>query len=370
MISRRRALSGLASAVALGASAAGRPAAAELPRGQWTRIHEQSERDEVRFRRQVHGGAAFDSRRGRIVLFGSDEHGEDWTNAPLYFDVAQRRWTRPYPDDDPATYGVDRFGNAAAGANRDHPWAMHTYGTVTYHEADDAIVISIYPEHMQPGRFTNALAQVWPSVRRHPTWALDLATDAWRPLAVPPVHFFPYATAYDSERRIVMGYKADGVFELRPRPIGWTKVAEPGLLGYHNAAVFDSRRRALVVFGSHQGANDIVVYDPATKRHDRMPTPGLRPPKAQYRPMAFHSGIGQTVLVFDSKADGDPALSGPGWSETWLYDLGRDAWTQHAARLPFRVGMNYNMVYAARDDLLLLVADQPGRPTSVWALPL
>ena len=37
---------------------------------------------------------------------------------------------------------------------------------------------------------------------------------------------------------------------------------------------------------------------------------------------------------------------------------------------PFRVGMNYNMVYAARDDLLLLVANQPDRPTSVWALPL
>jgi hypothetical protein len=160
------------------------------------------------------------------------------------------------------------------------------------------------------------------------------------------------------------------VFELRPRPIGWTKVAGPGLLGYHNTAVFDSRHRALVVFGSHQGSNDIVIYEPATRRHDRMPTLGLRPPKAQYRPMAFHAGIGQTVFLFDSTPEGDAALSGKGWSETWLYDLGRDAWTQHSARIPFRVGMNYNMVYAAREDLLLLVANQPDRPTSVWALPL
>jgi hypothetical protein len=368
MISRRRAVSGLASAFVVGAARAGNAVAAELPRGRWTRIHEQSASDEVRFKRQVHGGAAFDSRRGRIVLFGSDEHGQDWTNAPLFFDVAKRRWTRPYPDDDPATYGVDRFGNAVAGPNGDHPWAMHTYGTVTYHEADDAIVVSIYPEHMKPGRFTDALAHVWPNVRRHPTWTLDLSTDTWRPLAVPPVHFFPYATAYDPERRIVMGYQGDGVFELRPRPIGWTKVAGPGLLGYHNSAVFDTKHRALVVFGSNRGSNDIVVYEPATKRHQAMPTPGPRPPKAQYRPMAFHAGIGQTVLLFDSKGEGDPALGGPGWSETWLYDLGRDAWTQHGTRLPFRVGMNYNMVYAAGDGLLLLVANEPDRPTSVWAL--
>jgi hypothetical protein len=370
VIGRRRAVSGMAAVLAVGVSRAGGAMAAGVPRGEWTRIHEQSDRDEVRFRRQVHGGAAFDPRRGRIALFGSDEHGQDWTNAPLFFDVAKRRWTRPYPDDDPATYGVDRFGNAVAGPDGDHPWAMHTYGTVTCHEADDTIVVSIDPEHMKPGRFTDALAAVWPRVKRHPTWVLDLATERWRPLASPPVHFFPYATAYDPERRLVMGYKSDGVFELRPRPIGWTKVAGPGLLGYHNSAVFDSRHHALVAFGSNQGSNDIVVYEPAGRRHRKMPTPGRRPPKAQFRPMAFHAGLGQTVLLFDSKTDGEAALSGPGWAETWSYDLGRDAWTQHGARMPFRVGMNYNMVYAARDNLLLLVANEPGRPTSVWALSL
>ena len=60
---------------------------------------------------------------------------------------------------------------------------------------------------------------------------LDLASQAWKPLSVPAVHFFPYATAYDSDRRLIVGYCADGVYELRPRPIGWTQVAAPGLLG-------------------------------------------------------------------------------------------------------------------------------------------
>jgi hypothetical protein len=372
MIGRRRTVRGLAATALVAPAIVARSAFAglELPRGRWQRIHEQSAGDTVTFRRQLHGGATFDTRRRRIVLFGSDEHGEDWTNSPLFFDVAARRWSRLYPDDDPSTYRVDRFGLPVAGAQGDHPWAMHTFGTVTYHEAEDAVFVSIYPEHMQPGRFTNALAGLWPKVQRHPTWSLDLGNGTWKPLSVPPVHFFPYATAYDSDRRLIMGYRADGVYELRPRPIGWTRVAEPGWLGYHNSAVYDRTQRALVVFGSHDNANDIVVYESASKRHRKMPTPGPRPPKAQFRPMAFHAGLGQTVLVFDSPAS-EPALPGPGWAETWLYDLGRDAWTRLGqARLPFRTGMNYNMVYDPAEALLLLILGDATMPTSVWALRL
>jgi hypothetical protein len=372
MMDRRAALASLAGTAVLAPALAfaGAFEGEGLRRGEWTRIHEQADGHAVTFRRQLHGGAAFDTKRGRIVLFGSDEHGEDWTNSPFFFDVAALRWNRLYPDDDPATYRVDRFGLPVAGAEGNHPWAMHTFGTVTYHAANDQIVISIYPEHMRPGQFTNALAHVWPQVKRHPTWVLDLATEAWKPLVGPAVHFFPYATAYDPERRAVIGYKEEGVFELRPQPMGWTKLAGPGLLGYANSAVFDTRYHALVAFGGHTHTDDIVIYEPATKRHQKMPTPGARPPKAQSRPMAFHERLGQTAMIFDSRTDGDPALPGPGYAETWLYDLGRDAWTKLSTRLPFRVGMNYNLVYDPQRALLLLVAGGPDLRTSVWALLL
>jgi hypothetical protein len=373
MIGRRRVMGGLAgTAVAAPAliSAAHTFDAMTLPRGRWQCLHEQQPGDAVRFRRQLHGGATFDTRRRRIVLFGSDEHGEDWTNSPLFFDVATLRWSRLYPDDDPSSYRVDRFGLPVAGPNGDHPWAMHTYGAVTYHAAEDAVYVSIYPEHMQPGRFTDALASIWPKVQRHPTWVLGLDRGEWKPLSMPAVHFFPYATAYDVHRRLIVGYRADGVFELRPRPIGWTRVAAPGLLGYHNNAVYDSKHGALVVFGSHEGANDVVVYEPGSRRHRRMPTPGLRPPKAQFRPMAFHEALGETVVMFDSPAP-QPALPGPGTAETWLYDLGRDAWTRvEEATLPFRVGMNYNMVYDPSAAVLLLVVGDAAMPTAVWGLRL
>src|SRR5262245_8319083 len=67
-----------------------------LPAGRWVEIHRQQPTDAVRFHRQWHGGSAFDTRRGRIVLFGSDTHGHDWTNSPLFFDVASLKWTRAY----------------------------------------------------------------------------------------------------------------------------------------------------------------------------------------------------------------------------------------------------------------------------------
>jgi hypothetical protein len=346
------------------------PGLRELPLHRWTIIHEQSSRDEVQFKRQAHGGGAFDSRRGRIVLFGSDTHGEDWTNTPLFFDLSTLTWSRLHENDDPSTYRVDLFGVPVAGPQGDRPWAMHTFGAVVYHERLDSLIVSSLPEHLQPGRFTDAMTHVWPKIRRHPTWILDLSRGRWRQMAGPAEHFFPYATAYDSERGVVIGYKASGVFELSGQLPSWRKVAGPGLLGYHNNAVFDARHKALVVFGSNENSNDIVVYDPASGSHRRMPTPGLRPPKSQHRPMAFHREIGQTVVLFD-RTEAAAGAGAAQWAETWLYDLERDAWTEiAAARLPFHLGMNYNLVYDSLHNLLLLVAAPPDRQTSVWALRL
>jgi hypothetical protein len=132
------------------------------------------------FHRQAHGGSAFDSKRGRIVLFGSDTHGLDWSNSPLYFDIASFAWTRAYPDDDPSTYRVSHDGIPIAGTRPPHPWAMHTFAAVSYDALNDRPVVSSYPQHLERGRFTDALAHVWPQIRRHPTWLFDLESQRWR----------------------------------------------------------------------------------------------------------------------------------------------------------------------------------------------
>jgi hypothetical protein len=348
------------------------PTLMDLPRGRWVKIHQQQSNDAVKFIRQKHGGSAFDTRRGRIVLFGSDTHAkDDWTNSPLFFDLRRLEWQRLYADDDPATYSVTTGGLAVAGRNGTRPWAMHTFGAVTYDPATDSIVVASYPAHMVPGRFTNALENLWPKVTRHPTWVLHLTSGEWEPLAAEPVHFFPYATAYDKDRGLVMGYRGNGVYELSPATGRWRQVTRRGLLGWGNNAAYDSRNRALVVFGSHDGRNDVVVYEPATGRHRIMPTPGPRPLGRAYVPMAYHTGTGKIVAVIDRALEDGTRERRRMRAETWLYDLTGDAWARlEEADLPFGVGMNYNLEFDPAHRLLLLVADPPDEPVAVWALRL
>jgi hypothetical protein len=349
-----------------GASAQSRHSVfASLPPGQWVQIHVQQPSDSVVFTRQVHGGSALDRKRGRLVLFGSDTHGENWTNSPLFFDLDSLTWSRLYPDDDPATYRVNGDGIPVAGVNGDHPWAMHTFGAVVYREAHDDIIVASYPQHLMPGRFTDAMGHVWPSIRRHPTWRLDLATGRWQPLAGEAQHFFPYTAAYDTHRNLVYGYKLQGIYFLGGNPPVWRKALGPGLIGYSNNMVYDARHRVFVIFGSYGGSNDVVIYDPHRQLHRKMPTAGRRPLPSENKPMAYHERLGRTIVIVDEGAGTERRAL------TWAYDYSSDSWSRiDEAILPFPVGMNYNMVYDAQSSALIIVANPADQPTAVWALRL
>ncbi len=342
-----------------------------LPAEMWIKIHEQHRSDNVYFKRQAHGGSAFDTRRGKLILFGSDTHGKDWSNTPYIFDPEKLSWSRLYPNDDPGTYHVNAEGVPVAGVDGNHPWAMHTFGAVTYHQANDELVVSSYPAHMRPGRFSNVFIDLWPQIKQHKTWILALSNHRWRVLEKDAVHFFPYATTYDTERSVVIGYKKSGIYELAGQPPAWKQTVKGGLLGYSNNVVYDSWCKALIAFGSNEKSNDVVVYRPATKQHLIMPTPGIRPPKDRHNPMAFHPQLGKTVVLVDNELQNENLKDRlvPGRSETWLYDLKTDNWTRvTSAEIPFTLGMNYNMEYDSVHDVLLLVTNAPETSTSVWAL--
>lgn len=358
----------LVPAATLGAQPRLCPDIARLKPNRWHKLHEQQPGDAVRFQRQEHGGACFDTRRGRIVLFGSNTHGRDWTNSPLLFDPVERVWRRVYPDDDPKTYAVNAEGLPVAGPDGDHPWAMHTFGSVIYDPERDEMVVCCYDPHMAPGRFTNALKDLWPQVKRHPTWTFSFETQRWKPLPCPAEHFFPYCVAYDGDRRVIIGYRPGGVFELGGEPRAWKKVAPKGFFGWHTNAAYDAKSKALVVFGSNENSNDVAAFWPATGEHRKMPTPGERPPKDQHCPMCFEPQAGRVVVIVDRRLDeAGKKLQ----AETWLYDLAADAWTHlPSATLPFGCGMNYNLVYDPGHKACLLVTGGYGQPTAVWALRL
>jgi len=363
---------GLAASCASAAEPARNPVLVKLKPGKWTRIHEQKPGDKVRFYRQAHGGSCFDTKRGRLILFGSNTHGRDWKNSPFFFDPVTLEWTRAYPDDPKKTYAVSDQGLPVAGKQGDHPWATHTFGCVEYDPARDEMVVACAPWHMVPGRFTNALKHVWGKVKKHPTWTYTLADGKWVPLACKPVHFFPYCAAFDTDRNVVIGHSPGGVFELGGEPRRWKRIVRGGKFGWHTNAVYDSTHKAVIVFGSNRNANDVVVYRTETKEYKMMPTPGTRPPKDQHNPMAFHPKLGRVVVLVDRTLDRKGRRITKARTETWLYDLGKDAWTSvESATLPFACGMNYNMEYDPGHDVLLLVTGGYGsRATAVWALKL
>lgn len=337
----------------------------ELPPNRWVKLHEQSESDAVVFHRQAHGGSCFDEKRGRLILFGSDTHGRDWTNSPLVFDLKTRRWSRDYPNDERASYAVADDGAPVAGVEGNHPWAMHTFGTVLYDPARDEMVVACAPKHMVPGRFTDSVQELWPKIQRFPTWTYGLEANRWRPLPCKAVDFFPHSAAFDTDRNVVLGYRGDGIYELSGEPRSWKRLTRRVFLGgWHSNCVYDSQYRALVVFGTNTNSNDVEVFYPATGQHRIMPAAGDRPPKDQHNPMAYHPSTAKTVVLVDRQLSEEQSVT-----ETWLYDLGDDAWSQiRSARLPFACGMNYNLEYDPQRQWLLLVTGGYRQATTVWAL--
>ncbi len=342
----------------------------KLKPNTWIKLHEQKKGEGVTFKRQAHGGSCFDSKRGQLILFGSNTHSRDWKNSPFMYDSFKNEWSQVYPDDKPSTYKVNEQGLPVAGEKGDHPWATHTFGAVVYDAKRDEMVVACYPGHMRPDKWGKAVKHLWPNVKQHPTWVFKLETRTWEALPCKAVHFFPNSAGYDSDRGVVIGHQPAGIWELSGEPRAWTSTVKKRLLnGWgHDNCSFDAKHKKLIIFGINTNANDIVVYDPASKDLKKMPTTGPRPPADQHNPMAFDPEAGQTVILVDRTIKKDKADKDT--TETWCYDLGKDAWTQiKTATLPFPCAMNFNMEYDTNHKVLLLVAGYKGS-TTVWGLKI
>ncbi len=337
---------------------------ASLPLNRWIKVHEQKP-GELVFRRQPHGGSCFDVKRGRLILFGSDSHGKDFSNCPRFFDTATLQWSRAYPDDPLESYRVTAEGLAVAGAKQDHPWAMHTFGCVVYDPGRDEVIVPIFDDHLVPGRFTNAFKDLWPKIKRKPTWVYRPGTGVWEALPGDGVSCFPYCAAFDTDRGVVVAVRPDGIHELGGEPRRWSRVTKQGHFGWHTNCAYDSRNKAVVVFGSNENRDEVAVYFPRTGEYKIRPTVGDRPPRGQHCPMEFHPDLGKTVVLVD-RVERDRKQC-----ETWLYDLATDAWAPVGeATLPFACGMNYNLEFDPLHRVMLLVTGGDGTPTRVWALRL
>lgn len=338
-----------------------------LPPATWYKIHQQAAGDPLAFERQEHSGAAFDPTRGRLMLFGSNTHGRNWDNSVRFFDVATLQWGQYYPPSPRESYRVDSSGVPVAGRGERQPWAMHTFDAVNFDPAGDRLLVASQPDHLNPSRFGNIDPALWRTIRHHPTWAYHVAENRWEPLTLSGESFFPYGTALDPAKWRILGVKSSGYWSFSLDSHEWEKLGTGDVpRAWHNAVALDTRRQRLVSFGTNTRANDVWQYDSAGNGGRKMPTPGERPPGAESVPLVYHPEVDRVVALVETGEDDDA-----GRTETWLYATGADSWTRlGSATLPFRVGMNYNLVYDPNHDLLLLVASYPREPTAVWALKL
>jgi hypothetical protein len=75
------------------------------------------------------------------------------------------------------------------------------------------------------------------------------------------------------------------------------------------------------------------------------------------------------VVLVDHVPEG--GMAADAITETWLYNLAADAWTQiPEATLPFACDMNYNFHYDPRHKACLLVTGTYGKPTEIYGLRL
>lgn len=342
------------------------PELRDLPVGTWVKIHQQSPDEPGAFTRQAHGGAALDPVRGRVMLFGSNTHGQDWDNSVRFFDMGALRWSSAYPPDPPDSYRVNASGIPVAGIGGDRPWAMHTFDAVEFDPITDRLIVASHPGHLNPSRSGGIERSLWASIRQHPTWAYHVGENRWEPLVEKGRSFFPYGATFDPKRRNVIGVNPSGYWVLEIDKAEWRRLGKGTPRVWHNTAAFDIDRDTVVSFGSNTRSNDVWQYRLGDKQGRVMPTPGMRPPGADSAPLVYHPRIKKVIALVETGSKGET-----GSTQTWLYSTDSDSWEQlSSAALPFRVGMNHDMVYDPNHGLLVLVANYPKEPPAVWVMRL
>ena len=350
------------------------PRLLELKPNVWTLL---SQPPHASWRRQAHAGIAYDSKRGTLLVFGSNTHGLDWDNAVREFDPVTERWEIHYAPAPKTSYRADSAGRAIAGTDRLLPWAMHTYDNIAYDPRLDAVVVSARPEH-------NPIRKELPEAKIHPTWIYDLKTRQWRIFennGKPYPKFFAAASAYDPDRDVIAAYKW-GMWEIGPGRDEWKKASGDGHHEMHYTMDYDAKHKKFVVFGDYYNTNAVWAYAPGARAGDRGKWEKKTPqdascPPGQHFPIAYDSEHGVFLLVADNTVYAEEDTRGrrkkaaaARSSSSFVYDLGSNRCTRLPAADLQPLGMNYMMVYDRRHKAFLLVTGSHTRPAAVWALRL
>ena len=354
------------------------------PANRWTRLPATP----PAWPRQAHAGAAWDSRRGLLLVFGSDTHGENNDNALHVFDPGQLRWLDLSPATSPRSLRADAMGRAVAGPDdTPTPWPMHTFDLIEYDPVTNALWVLAFPLH-------HPKYKSLPYRTQSPIWVYHFDSGRWTAFGqeegdLPKV--FAGSLVYDRRRDTLIAFGSSALWELGPHRDHWKRVrlSEEETLGIHHSAVAASDRGTIFIFGhSREAVRDgpflIRVYHPGRVAHEpgrwevREPS-GQCPAPWQHYPVAYDSRLRLFLMVVPLRQAshhdrrGHAIYSATPEVRTYVYDPDANRCTPLADAMipPGRVSaMNYQMVWDNLDNVFLLVAEDERQRPEVWALRL
>ena len=333
-----------------------------LPPNRWVKYYESKPGT---WHRQGHAGMAFDTRRGSLLVFGSDTHGEDWDNAVHEFQPRLKRWVTHYAAVGPESYRADEAGRPIAGTDALLPWAMHTYDTVEYHPGLDALIVTSTTDH-NPKAVSG--------VTQQPTWIYDLSTHKWTPFrnnGKPSPSFFGGSSAFDTRRNALVAYRGS-IWELDVAAGEWRQAAS-GHHQLHHTMVYDQRRAVLWVFGDYNPTRLIWSYQPGKAVGEsgtwakHQPAGDACPPYGIV-PVAYDATQDVFVLVVNNAEAGSSPQQPATSASTYLYDPAADAYTRLPEANMAPVGMNFMMAWDRNDEVVFLVTGGWEGVVTVWAM--
>jgi hypothetical protein len=338
----------------------------------WVKVHQPIFSD---WRRQAHAGIIYDSKRGTLLIFGSNTHKMDWDNSVHEFNPFTLKWTTHYPSALKETYRADNKGHAISGNDRLLPWAMHTYDNILYDPKLDSLVVNALPEH-------NYIKKRIPAVIIHPTWLYSLQTHTWSIFPnndKPYPKFFAGATEYDEARDTIVSYNNSGVWELGSKRDEWKK-ATGGKHQIHYSMVYDSKRKNFAVFGDYHNTNAVWIYTPGSGAGaqanwvKKEPDGDFCTPDQAF-PVAYDRDNDVFLLITRNRKKLIDKKGRVKWgkaksSSTYIYNPDTNKYHKLLDEDMTTLRMNYMMTYDRFHKIFLLVTGDWRKPAEVWALKL
>ena len=329
---------------------------AEWPANRWVSLPSTNPGN-VGFRTD-HGGAAYDSATGWLLLFGSDTHQRNYDNSVTAFDLRERRWRRLTQRSPRFAMRTDAAGRRISGLARLAPWPMHAYDSLAFDSRSRELLVASGARHSM----TAAAGK-----QSDPLWAFDVDKATWRivePEGGAPV-FFAAGVDIDENTGTLFGYASlasnspllrpateydlvrGGVWRLDADRREWSQIdPEANHFGWFNLEV-EEAAQSLGVYGGSNRSDDVWEHRLQRGSWQKTQTGVAGCGGGFYFPAAYAAAHNATLFL--------PPKSNRSGSSTCVRDLSTGlTYKLPDATLPW-VGLNYTMVYAPDLDLFVLV---------------